>query len=200
MARPRYGPQARSALFQALTGRAGADVSGAPTADLRGMLLAAFGPSPRDPTRPNTALAAQRLGITQRTVQRYLAAEGRERIGRPRPDILRRISTAARQAASTQRGRAAAVRDVRDSGLPRWGMSLTIRGLQGPDPDYQRRRTVTMNLDPDHAGAFIDAYVAHGENGALGYLADNAEHVYQIESWHFADVTDVDLGGPYGAD
>ena len=69
----------RSSLFRGLTGRQGADVSGkaGTSPDLRGMLLAAYGPGARGGV--NTAAAAQDLGVSRRTVERWVAPEGRQR-------------------------------------------------------------------------------------------------------------------------
>ena len=184
---PQYGLRARGAVFAALTGRTGADVSGARDADLGAQLRAAFGVSRRDPTRPDTAAAAAGLGVSQRQVQRYLAGANR-----PSPATLSRLTTAARQAATTKRGRRAAVAGVRDARSQR-GMSITIRGLQGPTADYARQRTITMNLDPDLAGDFYNAYVDRGDTGALDFLARNSEQTYFIDSWHFSDVSDLNV-------
>lgn len=184
---PRYGPRARGAVFAALTGRTGADVSGARDADLGAQLRAAFGVSRRDPTRPDTAAATAGLGISQRQVQRYLTGANR-----PSPAIRTRLTTAARQAASTQRGRRAAVAGVRDARTSR-GMSITIRGLQGPTSDYTRQRTITMTLDPDLASSFYTAYVDRGDSGALEFLAGSSEQTYFIDSWHFSDISDLNV-------
>lgn len=184
---PRYGAQARGAVFAALTGRTGADVPGARDADLGAQLRAAFGVSRRDPTRPDTAAAAAGLGISQRQVQRYLAGTNR-----PSPATRSRLTTAARQAATTQRGRRAAVAAVRNARSQR-GINITIRGLQGPTADYARQRTITMNLDRNLATNFYNAYVDRGDIGALDFLAGNSEQTYFIDSWHFTDINDLNV-------
>lgn len=184
---PPYGPNARGALFAALTGRTGADVSGARDADLGAQLRAAFGVSRRDPTRPDTAAAAVGLGLSIRQIQRYLRGDSR-----PSPDTRNRLTTIARQAATTQRGRRAAVAGIRDAHTQR-GMRITIRGQQGPSADYARQRTITMNLNPDLAAAFYSAYVDRGDQGALTFLAGTSDQTYFVDSWYFGDITDLNV-------
>src|SRR5664279_1619399 len=88
----------RSLLFASLTGREG-DVSGQPTGDVPAMLTAAYGPGPRGGV--HTRAAAADLGVSQRTVQRWVAGEGHQR-NRPAPEHLRTLARKARQAATTQ--------------------------------------------------------------------------------------------------
>lgn len=197
MAKRKHGDAARGLFFTALSGRRDADVSGTSRGDLRGMLLAAFGPSRRDPARPDTRAAADALGVTPRTVQRWLAAPGRERIVTPRGPIMARIAAASRAAATTKRGRAAAIAATRASNIAKHGLRVTIHGVQGPRPDSVggvRDRKAAMRLSPEHANAFFDAYESGGENGALGWLAGHSEEVYGIDGWFFGDVKGVDLG------
>ncbi len=129
-------PGRRSTIFGALTGRSGASVSpgrGAP--DVRGLLLAAYGFNKRGGL--NTADAAKDLGgVTQRTVQRWVATEGHQRIGKPRADTLQKLAKKSRQAATTQRGRKAALASFRATSkgkaLANRGGHLRVRGHQGP--------------------------------------------------------------------
>lgn len=194
---PQHGPNARGLIFRALSGRSGSDVSGR-GGDLRSMLIGAFGTSPRDPSRPNTKAAAAGLGVTPRTVQRWLAGEGQERISQPRPATMRALQRASRQAASTRRGRAAAVGGVRARAAKR-GLALRIRGNQGHDPAYRRRRTTQWNLHPAQAEGFLSAYEQGGENGALQWLSGHPE-LYGMDSWGFGDIQGFqigDLGGSF---
>ena len=63
----------RGKIFSALTGQK-ADVSGKPTGDLRGMLLAVGGASPKTKSGIDLTAAAHKLGVTRRTVERWLKA------------------------------------------------------------------------------------------------------------------------------
>jgi hypothetical protein len=188
----------RSNFFGTITGRHGADVSGG--GNVGSMLLAAFGPSKRDASRPNTAAAAKSLGVSQRTVQRWLAGAGHER-QKPKATTLAKISKRARQASTTKAGRARAVAQTFGKKLPT-GMRMKVYGMQGPgDPSYDRLRTVNFDLDdPNLSKGFLNAWVDGGDQGALRWLSDNAEETYGMDGWHFGRVDDVDMLGPYGRD
>lgn len=196
MARRKHGDAARGLFFSALSRRSGADVSGTPQGDLRGMLLAAFGSSRRDPSRPDTRAAAAALGVTQRTVQRWLAGPERER-SKPKPQTLAQIAQASRKAATTKAGRRAAIAATRkDSRIARRGMRIVIHGIQGlqQGPDYERDRKTVMQLTPENSNGFFDAYESGGENGALSFLVDHCDEVYGVDSWYFGEIKGIDLG------
>jgi hypothetical protein len=190
----------RSSFFQALTGRSGADVSGSSTGDVRGMLIAAFGSSRRDAAKPDTAAAAKSLGVSQRTVQRWLADPTRQH-QRPRTETLGRLATKARQAATTKRGRQKAIKDtLLSKGLPT-GMRVSVTGQQGPERAYARFRTAAFDLDdPSLSSGFVTAYVDGGDQGAIDWLRDNSDLTYNMDRWYFGDIDDVDIRGPYGRD
>lgn len=187
----------RNAFFRALTGSSSADVQGG---SVKGMLIAAFGGSKKDGARPDTAAAAKGLGVSQRTVQRWLASEGHQRQA-PRTTTLKTLSTKARQAASTRAGRARAIAGVRQQ-LTKRGFQLQIAGVQGPQagPGYMRLRTTGMNLDdPQVAAGFLDAWERGGDAAAQRYLID--QQVY-FDSWAFESIEDISIlpGSPYGSD
>ncbi len=186
-------------LFQSLTGRAGADVSGSPEGNLRGMLLAAFGPSRRDSSRPDTRTAAKSLGVSQRTVERWLADPGKQHY-RPRAASLEKVTKRARQASSTKRGRERAVRQARQAGVGHpEGARVSITGDQGPEKQYARFRSTNFDLDdPGLSDGFVQAYIDGGDQGAMGYLRDNADAAYGMDRWHFGSLDDVSVQGEYG--
>lgn len=190
----------RSSFFQALTGRANADVTGSAGGDVRGMLIAAFGTSKRDATKPDTAAAAKSLGVSQRTVQRWLADPTRQH-QRPRTETLKKLTTRARQAATTKRGREKAIRDtLLAKGLPT-GMRVSVTGQQGPERAYARFRTANFDLDdPSLSSGFVTAYIDGGDQGAIDWLRDNSDLTYNMDRWYFGEVEDVDIRGPYGRD
>lgn len=187
----------QSKFFSTITGRRDANVSGT-GGDVRGMLLAAFGPSRRNADRPNTAAAAKSLGVSQRTVQRWLAGTGRER-QRPKTDTMAKIAKRARQASTTKAGRSRALRQTFGTKLPQ-GLRMSVYAMQGPgDPGYDRLRTVPFDMDdPNLSKAFLNAWVDGGDQGALQWLAKNSADTYQMDEWHFGAVYNVKLEGPYG--
>lgn len=184
----------RATFFRALTGNRGAALSG----DVQGMLLAAFGPSQRDPHRPDTAAAAKSLGVSQRTVQRWIAGKDRKQ-QHPRAATLKKLTQRARQAATTRRGRERALKGRREA-LAREGMRLSVNGVQGPahGEGYVRKRLVNFDLDdPRMAREFLDAWVAGGDEGAQKYLVDNVSDFYH-DSWVYEHIAEVDASGLYG--
>lgn len=196
--RNKSAPSSRLGFFRALSGRTSADPAGAGPEGLRGQLIAAFGTSRRDPNRPDTAAAAASLGVTQRTVQRWLATAGHQR-QRPRASLQSKIATRARQAATTKRGRQRAIAATAST-YTKSGMRLTISGVQGIEPgrDYVRPRTVPLDFDPELAQGLMAAYVDGGDAGAKQFISDNAYLIYQVPSWYIDRVDDIDVGPLYG--
>ncbi len=195
MDKPGFTPDLRQTLFGALTGRAG-DVTGRPDGDLRGMLQAAFGEG-RRPGGVDTRSAAQGLGVTQRTVQRWLAGADRQR-HQANPQHLKAIASRARQAASTQRGRRTSVADVRQGPLARRGARLSVRGVQGPiraGTDYRRLRRVDVELQPEDVDALLSAYERGGDRAFVSWLEGHMDQQY-VADWGFESIADLELRGP----
>lgn len=194
MERPGFTASLRSALFAALTGREG-DVSGQPTGDVRSMLAAAYGPGPRGGI--NTRAAGHDLGVSQRTVQRWVAGEGHQR-NRPSSTHLQTLAGKARQAATTRRGRRAALTGARSSPATRYGAKLSIRGVQGPTAagrEYRRPRQIMLQLDPDAVNDMLDAYEARGDKGLVGWLETYSSDTY-VDGWGFDSIEHLDLDDP----
>jgi hypothetical protein len=193
MDRDEFTPQLRATLFSAVTGRAG-DVSGT-SDDVRGMLEAAFGPGPRGGV--NTRAAAKELGVSQRTVQRWLAAEGRQR-SRPRIDHLKDLTKRARQAATTKQGRRGALSPARKDSMSRYGAKLVVRGQQGPrraGRDYIRYRRTDLVLDPADVEALRDAYEAGGDKAFMGWMENHFDQNY-VDGWAFSRIESLDFTDP----
>lgn len=195
-------PQRRSPLFEGLTELRGADVTGKPgdTPDLKGMLLAAYGPGRR--TEIDTRSAAKDLGVSQRTVQRWLATEEHQRTARPKAQNLARLATRSRQAATTQAGRRRAMQAVRQSrkgkALRNFGGKIYITGKQGVEGGggfYIRYRTIgippTGDLVPpaDIEGLWA-AYERGGEKSVSQWLTDYADQHYAGD-WTFETIDDI---------
>lgn len=193
MERGGFTPKLRGTVFAALTGHEG-DVSGTGE-DVRGMLLAAFGPGPRGGA--NTRRAAQKLGVSQRTVQRWLAAEGRQR-SRPSPDHLKDLTKRARQVATTKRGRRTALAAARKDAMSRYGAKVVVRGDQGPrraGRDYTRFRRTDLVLDPADVEAMRGAYEVGGDKEFVAWMEGHFDHNY-VDGWSFSSIESLEVTDP----
>lgn len=195
----RFDVGLRSTLFTSLSGLSGAapDASG----DLRGKLLAIGGASSRTRSGIDLTRAAQRLGVTRRTVERWVKSASGEGGQAQKPSVThaQTIARRARQAATTKAGRKAALADRRQA-MGRRGARLSITAMQGPrDPVYRRLRTVAVDLDPDQLERMIDAYEAGGDRGFMNWATNHLGHddgsglPGYVEEWQFGHVSDVDL-------
>lgn len=186
-----YDAGLRGRLFTALTGRAG-DVSGQRGGDVRNRLIAAFGTTARGGL--NTRAAAAGLGVSQRTVQRWVAPQGRQR-STPSRSHDQAITRTARRAATTRAGRRAALAPTRASSMTRYGTKVTLRGNQGVvsgGRDYARFRAITLTLEADDATAMLDAYEAGGDRGLVEFLEGVADRDYAAE-WQFGTINELDF-------
>lgn len=175
-------PKVRNSLFRAMTGRGGDVTAGASLTD---KLRAAFGPGPRGAV-VNAKAAAEALGVSTRTVQRWVKGE----IRNPKADHVQAITKAARQAASTKAGRKAALAVARDDRASKRGATLTIKGRQGP-LDYERHgRSVTLDLDPSQVRAMRDAWEAGGDNGVLRWTSSTLDQDY-VADWNIVSIDDI---------
>lgn len=188
----------RGMLFTALTGRQ-ADVSGKPDGDLRGMLRAVGGASTRTKSGINLTAAAGRLGVSRRTVERWVKAADTGAGQRPSPSHAKSLATKARQAATTKAGRKAALAGskLRQSVTSR-GARISITGEQGPHTkDYMRNRTTQLDLDPDDAAAMIEAWENGGDKGFMSWASNHWGQDY-LDDWQFGELDAVEIEMPYG--
>src|SRR5690606_10238966 len=186
-----------SAVFSSITGvpdTSLADVSGKGQ-DVVGMLLAVGGRSTKTKSGIDLGAAAKRLGVTPRTVQRWLAGAGIA--GGPGPSAAntKKLVTASRQASSTKRGRAAAL--ARSAARQRLagGAKLKFDGKQGPhslEPPYGRDRITELTLDPDHVEAMLNAWEDGGEAGFMSWAADFWDENYK-DDWKFGGDGEIDV-------
>lgn len=187
----------RSTLFGSLTGRRGGDVSGSDDGSLRDQLIAAYGPG-RRPDSVDTAAAAKGLGVSQRTVERWISGETRA----PRTDNATKLRTRSRQAATTKRGRRAAMRGRKGDKYSRRGGMLSVRGDQGTrgySGWYFRPRTTTLSLTPADVEAMRDAYAEGGDAGVNSWLRDYWEDNY-LGEWQFGRIEDLGFTEPGSTD
>lgn len=194
----------RTSLFQGLTRRQGADVSGkaGTTPDLRGMLLAAYGPGARGGV--NTAAAAKDLGVSRRTVERWVAPEGRQRIAKPKTDTLQKLTTKSRQSATTQQGRRAAIKSVRESkqgkSIAKYGARVKIKGRQGVAGGggfYIRDRSIQIppdqgGMSPSDVEAMWSAYERGGDKELSKWLSGYASDKY-VDGWTFESIDNISI-------
>jgi hypothetical protein len=179
----------RNTLFQALTGREGAQTSGKAPGDVKGMLSTLYGTSRRGESAIDTRAAAKGLGVSQRTVQRWLKADTK-----PAGVNLQKLTKKSRQAATTKRGRAATVRRTANPDFKKNGVKVEIRGWQGPtnDPDYKRNRRAMQNLTPEQYEGLLDAYAQGGDEAAMVYVQAVFQDKY-VDDWQFNTVERFDL-------
>lgn len=184
----------RGTVFQALTGRTGADVSGSVAGDLLGQLRAVGGPSTRTRSGIDLTRAASRLGVSRRTVERWVASAAAGGGRRPSPASARTIASRARSAATSQRGRREAVQAARAQAAQN-GVRLRINGRQGPTRagrDYLRPRQTFQNLSPDEADSLFDAYERGGEQGFLDWATSYWDQNY-LDGWGFDTIDGVEV-------
>lgn len=201
MAPIKFTGKLRNTVFSALTGIPG-DVSGNTGAELRGMLMAIGGPAKTKSGINLTEVAAE-LGVTRRTVERWVTTDGTER-GKPKPGTLRAVATKARQAASTQRGRAKALgrglagtgAGSRGAGISTYGTQIKVRGFQGPvvgGKPYLRDRTITMDLEAQQVQAMQAAYTQGGDKGFVRWVESQADEV-KVAGWSVERIDSIELG------
>lgn len=190
--------EVRGKIFAALTGRQ-ADVSGRADGDLAGMLMAVGGPSSRTKSGIDLTKAAKSLGVSRRTVERWVRTQQTGTGQRPSKHHAQSLARKSRQAATTKAGRKAAL-DASPLGrsIAARGARISISAVQGPhERSYMRRRTTQLDLDPGDAQAMLDAWENGGDKGFLGWATDQWGQEY-LDDWRFGDIDTVDIERPYG--
>lgn len=182
-------PAFRTSLFTALTGRPASDPG---QGDVRSQLITAFGASPRDPSRPDTAAAAKALGVSQRSVQRWVAGQGIS------PAHRSNVARRARQAMTTKRGRARVLAQTAGAGRPpgRKGQGLFVGGVQGVTSsiaDNYRDRETGVVLSEADLEDLRQTWAEHGEEGAAAWLHQHWDSHY-VGGWHFNQIDNVHWG------
>jgi len=188
----------RGTLFSAFSGNTG-DVSGSTDADVHGMLMAIGGPGKTKSGIDLTA-AANELGVTRRTVERWVTTAGER--NKLRGANLSKVVAKSRQAATTQKGRRRAVARIRNTGGPggsstaRYGSKITLKGTQGPaaaGKDYLRDRSISLQLDPESAQGMFDAYAEGGDKGFVGWMEGYAGDTY-VDGWSIGSIDSFQIG------
>ena len=190
-------PAVRGPVFESLTGRPAEGVTG--TGSVRSMLIAAFGAG-RGKTGVNTSAAAAEFNVSARTVQRWVAGEGKQRIV-PKGDRLAAIGKAARQAASTQQGRRRASQQGRQQavaaarrGKPNQTVPMYVSGVQGMGyPGGDRQRTCPVNMTPEQIEALYEAYERTGDAGAVAFIESRYNANY-VAGWQMETIDSISFG------
>lgn len=190
----------RNTLFSILTGRQ-ADVSGNASGDVRGMLMAVGGTSNRTKSGIDLTKAASKLGVSRRTVERWVKSAQTGAGQRPSPQHAKALASKARQAATTKAGRKAALAGspLRQAITSR-GARVSIDGLQGPHAagkDYIRKRVTQVYLDPADAHAMMNAWETGGEKGFMSWATTFWDTEY-LNDWTFDSVDGVTIERPHG--
>jgi predicted transcriptional regulator len=182
----------KDALFHAIT-RGRSISQGLPTDghDLARILVESLNGSTKE--------AAKRLGVSQRTVQRWLAPAGRERRN-PRSDSVERLrrvaarTPAVRNHVEVRRRLLAARRQAR---LASNKVRVRVRGVQGPvvkGVDYRRWRHIEFVLPGQGLSDVFDLWLAGADANALGALEALTEVYYGVPGWQFGALEVLELG------
>lgn len=178
-------------VFQNLTGKSYDDVtSDEMTGSPRSMLQYLF-PGRSDRQQIDTRLAAQRLGVSQRTVQRWARDD---RI--PRAETLKKVRTRTRQTVTTKRGRTQMAKRLAAT-APSTGRTrrITIHGLQGPTTDpndrqYLRLGNSHLNMSPEQQAELYEAWASGGDDAAIQYLTSKFDGGY-VDGWRFHGIDGI---------
>lgn len=140
-------------------------------------------------TKISTAEAAKALGVSQRTVQRWLKG-----VHNPKQTVMNNLKKKARQAVTTKRGRQQTVRRARTSQrIPTGGVKISITGFQGPS-DYPRDRTIQQKLTPEEYENFRSAWAMGGDVAAREYLEAVLSEKY-VDDWKIGNITSMSMNG-----
>lgn len=184
----------RSLFFKAMTGREAAAVSGSKSESILDMLKTVA-------HRPNgtvdTKRAAQELGVSQRTIQRWVK-------GTQKPNLQhgKTLQKKSRQVASTKAGRKKAIQESLKGSRKRMaqrGAKITVKGMQGVSgansmgDDYKRLRSATLNLTPDQMQDLMHAYAETGDRGIGEYLEKLYSDNYGAGQWNMKWINEINL-------
>ncbi|WP_406349804.1 telomere-protecting terminal protein Tpg [Streptomyces sp. NBC_00658] len=145
-------------------------------------------------TLKGTRTAAERLGISQRTVERYLTGQ----IKQPRPDLATRLAT------ETHKHWQPRVRErAKKKAATTNGIVIETRARFGftaapGTTDDARIRLITQHLPPAYAARLFDAHAAGASDQQLqGIAAEGLQEIYFKDHGHRApglqvEFTDID--------
>ncbi|MGO1627499.1 MAG: hypothetical protein ACTHX2_01685 [Microbacterium sp.] len=180
-------------LLQNLTGKSHADILSDTMRDSPRSMLQHLYPSGDTKSGIDTRTAARRLGVSQRTVQRWARYD---RI--PRDEPLKKLRTKTRQTVTTKRGRAQMAKRVRQT-APATGKNkiITVHGLQGPTDNPQstgsdrpRFGNANLSMTPDQQAALYESWAGGGDEAAQEYLTSLFDGGY-VDGWRFHGIDGI---------
>lgn len=140
-------------------------------------------------TKISKADAAKALGVSVRTVERWLKGDHN-----PKKSTMETLKKKARQAVTTKRGRQQMVRRARSSQrIPVGGVKVSITGFQGPS-DYPRDRTIQQKLTPEEYENFRSAWAMGGDVAAREYLEAVLSEKY-VDDWKIGNISGMSMNG-----
>ena len=187
-------PQLRQTVYTALTGQTG-DITGTSN-DLRTLFTTVFGTGPRGGVNTRAVAAAYR--VSQRTVERWMAPEGRRQGSNFGSRRLAGLRRRARNRAEREGPRRQALQQTAGDRPSRYGAKLRIFGQQGPrraGEDYTRRRGQILDLSAPDVIALREAYATDGSAGAVAYLERTVDERY-LDGWQISSIEEMDLNDP----
>lgn len=145
-------------------------------------------------TKISTAEAAKALGVSQRTVQRWLKG-----VHNPKQTVMDTLKKKARQAVTTKRGRQQMVRRARaNQKISGSWVKVAVSGQQGPndawDPHYGRDRTIQQKITPEEYENFRNAWAMGGDVAAREYLEAVLSARY-VDDWKIGRITSMSVNG-----
>ncbi|WP_270367018.1 helix-turn-helix domain-containing protein [Microbacterium algeriense] len=145
-------------------------------------------------TSISKADAAKALGVSVRTVQRWLKGDHN-----PKKTTMDAIRKKARQAITTKRGRQQMVRRARaNQSIPGSWVKVAVSGRQGPldasDPHYARDRTIQQKITPEEYENFRNAWAMGGDVAAREYLESVLSARY-LPDWKIGHISSMNVNG-----
>ena len=125
--------------------------------------------------RPNTKAAAADLGVSQRTVQRWVTnASQRNKVN---PEKLAQVEQKLRAKRDSPEHRRAQLSQAREKRLRRSGAQVRFNGRVSVSSD-RRKRKIEYRFTGDQLDPVIDAYLQGGEQGARQAFEDMLNDYY----------------------
>lgn len=188
----------RQAVFEGLTGRGDHALDRTDPTDVEAMLMARFSYNYRGEERVNTADAAKFLGVSRRTVQKYL----KQGFMPEKSPSYKKLRLSIRQQVTRKAGRLSAVEQARQRAAAslekNGGVRLKVYGMQGPPPsskeDLRRIRNSYHEISGDQFEQMLDAYVDGGEQGMQDWIQDTfAGEGGYLPDWTISSIDRLDI-------
>lgn len=166
----------RDALYTAFTN------GKEPPSDVRGLVSALGG----------TRAAADALGVTTRTVQRWTTTTGAQKRNAPAAKVAQ-LRTAVRDSPAV---RAQLVGQRRAARLRNSGTSVRIKGMQGVSSEYARRRHITTAMPGRRIEPALTAWLGGDDDAAAAAFLREFVPEYgkgSFDTWTFEDLDGVEF-------